>query len=172
MKKMIIICLLLVIHLGISAQDNPIFKTEEMVFYGLDFSKARFTGGFGLSSPASMQDKYMPALNELMIDERHRYNVAKSYDKRNVEYSFSLANRHNAGGDIYNQYTNDEISELSFEEVQSIVNYYQQDDKHSGLGLVYIVDEVNHIRSLISIQITFLILKVEKFIWLNEQEEI
>lgn len=154
MKKIGLIILLFASAI-VMAQENPIFKSKDMVFYGLDFTKTRFTGGFGLTSPASMQDKYMPALNELMIDERSRYNVAKSYKKKNVEYYFDLADQFNSKGDIYDQYVNEDIDHLSEEEVQEVVNQYKEDEKHSGLGLVYIVDEVNHIRSLITIQITF-----------------
>jgi hypothetical protein len=126
-----------------------------MVFYGLDFTKARFTGGFGLTSPATMQDKYMPALNELMIDERQRYNVAKSYKKKNVEYYFNLADEMNSKTDIYDQYVNEKVESLTDEDVQEVINQYKADDKHSGLGLLYIVDEVDHMRSLITVQITF-----------------
>lgn len=154
MKKLLIIALLFSTSLLMS-QENPVFNSKNMVFYGLDFTKARFTGGNGLTSPASMQDKYMPALNELMIDERGRYNVAKSYKKKNVEYFFDLADTFNSKGDIYDQYVNEDIDELTDEQVQEVVMQYKADEKHSGLGLVYVVDEVNHIRNLISIQITF-----------------
>ena len=154
MKKLLMIFILISSNV-LWSQETLVFDSKDMVFYGLDFSKARFTGGFGLTSPARMQDIYMPALNELMIDERKRYNVAKSYQKKNVEYDFDLADKLNSKGDIYDQYLNEEIEQLSDEEVQEVVNHYIKDEKHSGLGLVYVVDEVNHIRSLISIQITF-----------------
>lgn len=154
MKK-IILFIFLISSTVLISQENPVFDSKDMVFYGLDFTKARFTGGFGLTSPATMQDKYMPALNELMIDERRRYDVAKSYKKKNVEYYFDLADQFNSKGDIYDQYINEDIDMLSDEEVNFVVNQYIVDEKHHGLGLVYIVDEVNHIRSLITIQITF-----------------
>ena len=139
----------------ISAQSSTdVFQTKDMVFYGLDFSKARFTGGFGLTSPASMQDKYMPALNELMIMERKRYDVAKSYRKKNTEYYFHLADQHNSDFDVYDSYVSDDIDPLTDEDINDVIQFYK-DDKHSGLGLLYVVDEVSHIRHLITVQIVF-----------------
>lgn len=120
MKKLLII-LLLFSTTYLMSQENPVFKSKDMVFYGLDFTKARFTGGYGLTSPASMQDKYMPALNELMIDERSRYNVAKSYKKKNVEYYFDLADEFNSQGEIYDQYVDEDIDNLTDEEVKEVV---------------------------------------------------
>jgi hypothetical protein len=155
MKHIILISLFIFSGLSLSAQESTVFTSKDMVFYGLDFTKARFTGGFGLTSPATMQDKYMPALNELMIDERHRYNVAKSYRKKNVEYYFNLTDELNSKTDIYNQYVNEEVENLKEEEVQEVIHHYKSDIKHSGLGLVYVVDEVNHMKSLITVQITF-----------------
>jgi hypothetical protein len=155
MRNTVLSIVLLFSSLLISAQENPVFTSKDMVFYGLDFTKARFTGGFGLTSPATMQDKYMPALNELMIDERQRYNVAKSYKKKNVEYYFNLADEMNSKTDIYDQYVNEKVESLTDEDVQEVINQYKADDKHSGLGLLYIVDEVDHMRSLITVQITF-----------------
>jgi hypothetical protein len=155
MRNTVLLIVLFFSSLLISAQENPVFTSKDMVFYGLDFTKARFTGGFGLTSPATMQDKYMPALNELMIDERQRYNVAKSYKKKNVEYYFNLADEMNSKTDIYDQYVNEKVESLTDEDVQEVINQYKADDKHSGLGLLYIVDEVDHMRSLITVQITF-----------------
>ncbi len=139
---------------GLSAQKSVVFEQDNMVFYGLDFTKARFTGGSGMTSPASMQDKYMPALNELMIDERKRYDVAKSYRKKNVEYYFYMADDFNAEFDVYNGYVNGTVENLSADEIKSVISTYN-DDKHNGLGLLYIVDEVSHGRNLITIQIVF-----------------
>lgn len=139
---------------SLSAQKPDVFESENMVFYGLDFSQARFTGGSGLTSPAGMQDKYMPALNELMIDERKRYDVAKSYKKKNVEYYFYMADALNADFDVYESYVNGKVENLSDTEIQTVISKYK-DDKHSGLGLVYVVDEVSHGNNLISIQIVF-----------------
>lgn len=153
-QYLILILISLVTICAVKAQEANVFESNDMVFYGLDFSQARFTGGSGLTSPASMQDKYMPALNELMIDERRRYDVAKSYSKKNVEYSFSVADDFNADFDVYESYVNGVVENLTDEEVRSVINKYE-DEKHSGLGLIYVVDEVSHGRNLITIQIVF-----------------
>lgn len=154
-KQYLIVVLLSVSFMGsLCAQKLDVFESNNMVFYGLDFTFARFTGGSGLTSPASMQDKYMPALNELMIDERKRYDVAQSYKKKNVEYYFYMADAFNADFDVYESYVHGKVENLSDTEIQTVISKYK-DDKHSGLGLVYLVDEVSHGNNLITIQIVF-----------------
>lgn len=155
MKNILFSLLLSIISFFAFSQDKVgVFSSRNMVFYGLDFTEARFTGGSGLTSPTAMQDKYMPGLNELMIFERKRYDVAKSYQKSNVEYYFDLTDKFNSKTDIYNQYVYKDVEVLSDEQVLTAVKKFK-DPKHHGLGLVYIVDEVNHYRNVISVHITF-----------------
>lgn len=138
----------------IKSQEIDVFNTDNMVFYGLDFSEAKFYGGSGLTSPVTMQDKYMPALNELMIVERRRYDVALSYQKKNVEYYFDIADDINAKLNIEEHYTNESMEEFSEAQIEKAINRYQ-DPKHSGLGLVYLIHKVNHSNNLISLKIVF-----------------
>ena len=157
MKKSIISLLFALI--GISAfSQSEVFTATEMVFYGLDFSKARFDENGGTTAfvtPATMQDKYFPALNELMVNERKKYDVAKAYKKENVEYYFDLADERNADFDVYKSFVDDEeMANLSREDVDAIAKSYK-DAEHHGLGLIYVVDLVNHQRNTMTIQITF-----------------
>jgi hypothetical protein len=157
MKKTMISFLLVLIGFSAFSQVD-VFASKDMVFYGLDFTKARFDENGGTTafvSPASMQDKYFPALNELMINERKKYDVAKSYKKENVEYYFDMSDEFNADFDVYDSFVDDdEMVKLTEEQITEIVAKYK-DDSHSGLGLVYVVDLVNHQRNTITIQIAF-----------------
>lgn len=157
MKKLTTLLLLLIIGIGGFSQVD-VFKSTDMVFYGLDFTKARFDENGGTTAfvtPATMQDKYFPALNELMINERKKYDVAKSYKKDNVEYYFDIADEQNADFDIYDNFVDDdEMVKLNREQVDEVVKNYKDAD-HSGLGLLYVVDLVNHQRGTITIQIAF-----------------
>jgi len=150
----------------LKSQDIDVFKTDNLVFYGLDFSEAKFYGGSGLTSPGTMQDKYMPALNELMIDERRRYDVAKSYQKKNVEYYFDIADDINARLNIDDHYTNETIEELSEEQIAQAIERYQ-DTKHHSLGLVYLIHKVNHSSNLISLKIVFFDIDSHKVIFVK-----
>jgi len=157
MKKTWISFLLVLIGFSAFSQVD-VFNTKDMVFYGLDFTKARFDENGGTTAfvtPASMQDKYFPALNELMIKERKKYDVAKSYRKENVEYFFDMADDYNSDFDIYESFVDDDaMVKLSRELIDEVVAKYK-DDTHSGLGLVYVVDLVNHQRNIITIQVAF-----------------
>ena len=157
MKRLTILLLFLTLGLSSFSQVD-VFKSTDMVFYGLDFTKARFDENGGTTAfvtPATMQDKYFPALNELMINERKKYDVAKSYKKDNVEYYFDIADEQNADFDIYENFVDDEkMVKLNRDQVNEVVKNYKDED-HSGLGLLYVVDLVNHQRGTITIQIAF-----------------
>lgn len=153
-KFTLILLLLSMILPQLKSQELNVFKTGDMVFYGLDFSESKFLGGSGQTSPITMQDKFMPALNELMIDERRRYDVASSYQKKNVEYYFDMADDINARLNIEEHYSNENVEELNEEQISEAISRYK-DDKHSGLGLVYLVTKVNHSNNLINIKIVF-----------------
>ncbi len=157
MKKTMISLLFIIIGLSTFSQVD-VFDSKDMVFYGLDFTKARFDENGGTTAfvtPATMQDKYFPALNELMINERKKYDVAKSYNKENVEYYFDMADEYNLDYDIYGSFVDDdEMIKLSSEQIEDVVAKYQ-DSEHTGLGLIYVVDLVYHQRNTITIQIAF-----------------
>lgn len=153
-KFTLILLLLSMILPQLKSQELNVFKTGDMVFYGLDFSESKFLGGSGQTSPITMQDKFMPALNELMIDERRRYDVASSYQKKNVEYYFDMADDINVRLNIEEHYSNENVEELNEEQISEAISRYK-DDKHSGLGLVYLVTKVNHSNNLINIKIVF-----------------
>jgi len=157
MKKILISLLLMI--MGISAfSQADVFKSKGLVFYGLDFTKARFDENGGTTAfvtPATMQDKYFPALNELMINERKRYDVGKSYKKEDVEYYFDIADERNEDFDIYENFVDDEeMVKLTKDQIKEVVSHYK-DSEHSGLGLVYVVDMVDHQKGIITIQVVF-----------------
>lgn len=152
--RFVFLLLLSFLGTGVFAQENEVFNSKDMIFYGLDFSASRFVGGSGLTSPIEMQDKYMPALNDLMIVERDRYDVAKSYHKKNVEYYFELADAQNKQFNIYDRYVDHVDQGLTKENIQEVLSHYN-DTIHHGLGLLYVIDEVNHFVGVITIQIVF-----------------
>ncbi len=156
-KKLSVLLIIMVFAFAAYSQDE-VFKTDDMVFYGLDFTKVRIDENGGITpyyKPASFQDKYIPAINDLLIDEQSRYDVGKSYQKTNIEYDFEIAEDRNYAFDIYNCYVEEEqIPLLTRDEVDEVVSHYK-DSNHSGLGLLFIVDNINHERGIITLQIVF-----------------
>ncbi|OYT16826.1 MAG: hypothetical protein B7C24_05890 [Bacteroidetes bacterium 4572_77] len=138
--------------------QDQVFKTDKMTFYGLDFTKVRIDENSGVTAfyePATFQDKYIPAINELLIDEMKRYDVGRSYSKTQVDYDFEIANDRNYEFDIYKAYVEEEqIPTLEKDVVKEAVSHYKNKDK-KGLGLLYVVDNINHERNIITIQVVF-----------------
>ncbi len=155
---------------AILSQNVDVFNSKDMIFYGLDFSASRFVGGSGLTSPIEMQDKYMPALNDLMIMERSRYDVATSYHKKNVEYTFNLADNQNRAFNVYDRYVDHVMQSLTNDEIQTVVNNYN-DSIHHGLGLLYVVDEINHFTGVMTIQIVFFNIDTKEILLVEKARE-
>jgi len=157
MKKTWSLFLLMAFAISAYSQDQ-VFKTDKMTFYGLDFTKVRIDENSGVTAfyePATFQDKYIPAINELLIDEMKRYDVGRSYSKTQVDYDFEIANDRNYEFDIYKAYVEEEqIPTLEKDVVKEAVSHYKNKDK-KGLGLLYVVDNINHERNIITIQVVF-----------------
>src|SRR4051812_35861785 len=90
MKK-ILILLLLVASFGTFAQTRynarDFFTEKSIVWYGIDYSKAKFIGSFaqfkdaGVMDGPALRDKYFPGWNNLVTREHEKFNVAKFLKK-------------------------------------------------------------------------------------------
>ena len=75
---------------------KDIFNKDNIVWCGLDFSKAKMIGqfdqGYGIS-PASGSDiksKYAPGWNGLIINEQKKYDLGRTFRKTNVNFDINV----------------------------------------------------------------------------------
>src|SRR5688572_33366063 len=87
MKK-ILALFLLAGSMSLMAQDkSKVFSSTEMVWYGMDFTKATFVGQFdqGMgAAPANgldMKNKYIPAWNNLIAGEQKKFDLCRAFRK-------------------------------------------------------------------------------------------
>src|SRR5690349_21636929 len=70
--------------------SSDIFKEDAIVWYGLDFSRAKFIGKFdqgaGINSINEFEliNKYIPAWNELVINQPERFDLKRVFRKNYI----------------------------------------------------------------------------------------
>ena len=76
---------------------NP---STEITWLGLDFSGAKFIGDRERLGSESDIRHLLDAINELMIKEADKYNVAAAIQRKTVENATDVTNEHNAELDV------------------------------------------------------------------------
>ena len=111
----------------------------DIVWYGVDFTAAKFT--LVAENPAIIVNQYLNSINTLIITEVEKYNIQKFFNKKEVINSIDMVNENNSRIDpstlvITNDY------KLEPEKVKDIIKKYDVKEK-SGTGLVFIAENLN-----------------------------
>lgn len=149
------------------AQD--VFKTNEIIWYGLDFTKAHFVGqfdqGFG-AMPATgydMKKKWIPEWNALIAKEPKNFDLKKAFQKDNVYYDLNPLATINQNIDTdkcmsYNTAT------IEKSEIAEMIKKYPAGDKKEGIGLVFIVENFDKGMETATVFVTFFDIKTKKIL--------
>ena len=94
MKKIIVFVGLCIIGYTIYAQlrEQDVFSKNEVVWYGIDFSKSKFIGSFENIKGAypitaqEMINVYIPAWNDLFVNEPYNFDLENTFWKKSVYY--------------------------------------------------------------------------------------
>jgi hypothetical protein len=161
MKKIILFVTVACIAFGFTFQDvDKIFSSKEIIFYGLDFSHAKFVGSFdqGMGvAPASgydLKSKWIPNWNQLIANEQENYNLKDALKKEAIYYDIKPVTKRNSEIDAtklqdFNQ------SVISEEEIAKTVSSYEKGDKSEGVALVFIINYFNKNTKEASVNVVF-----------------
>jgi len=143
---------------AVFAQDRgDIFSpSTEITWLGVDFSGAKLIGDRERLGSESDIRHLLDAINELMIKEADKYNVAAAIQKKKVENGTQVANEHNAELDVMSMLSkngNDHIH-LKPADVEEIISTYDFKGL-TGIGLIFNVESFNKIIEEGSFWITF-----------------
>jgi hypothetical protein len=148
MKIKLFVALLAVCLMGATTEDEKsVFTTKDIVWYGLDFTKAKFVGGFnqaggiGEASGEDMVEKWIPAWNNLVITEQNKYDLKKAFHKESVYYDIQKVTELNSKIDAATCITPNP-SAIDPKAISGMVARYSG-DKKEGLGLSFIVESFN-----------------------------
>lgn len=111
----------------------------KVIFYGVDFSKARFIGTEGFTNPADLQQNYLPKWNHLILNEKEKYDVGLALKKSKVEYFYDVVTERNSKVDPDVLVTNSNHS-ISKEDVINVVSGLRSDEHTSGTGAIIVIE--------------------------------
>jgi len=128
----------------------------DVTWLGLDFSGAKFIGDRERLGSESDLHHLLDALNELMVKEADKYNVAAALQKKKVEYGTEVTTEHNAGLDVLSMISAEGKDHIHLKpgDVEEIVSSYDFKGK-SGIGLMFNVESFNKLIEEGSFWVTF-----------------
>ncbi len=133
---------------------SKIYKADNIVWYGIDFSNVRLIGSEGFTDPRVIKESLFGRWNDLIVAEADKYNIPKYYQKNNVYYDLDPVFERNETVDWKNLKTNKSYT-LNPAEIPTMVGLYSEGEDKEGLGLVMIVESFNKRTEKASVYLTF-----------------
>jgi hypothetical protein len=159
MKRRLIVFMLSILFSfpAVSQDKADVFNPNtEITWLGLDFTGAKFIGDRERLGSESDIRHLIDAINELMIKEADKYNVAAAIQSKKVENAIEVTNEHNAELDVLTMISSEgkDHIHLNPSEVEAIIAGYDFKGK-SGIGLIFNVESFNKLIEEGSFWITF-----------------
>lgn len=162
---------IIILSIGIFPQKKldakDVFTSDEIVWFGLDFTKTHFVGlfdqGFGVE-PATgydLRSKLIPAWNGLFMQEQHNFNLRRTFRKRYVYYDIASVSGLNdkLDPDALLNYNETKISKAT---IREMVKQYTSTEKKEGLGLAFIIENFNKNTRKAGLYVTVFDIKTKK----------
>ncbi len=135
-----VLALTLILGLNAFAQNiEKALNESSMTWYGVDFSLAKFTNI--IDDPEDIVERYLDAINQLVPNEPEKYDLKKYFNKSQVTIDLDQVAERNSNIDPDALVIDDEY-EISLDDVKAVIKSYNTQD-HSGMGLVFIAENLN-----------------------------
>ncbi len=165
MKAFWILIISLIIMAGsVKSQSNAVYCTQEITWFGIDYSQADFINNAAFPNPYLLTDKFFEEWNNLVFNEPVKFDIAKYFNKTDINYSTSYINMRNKAVDIANHIKAGNYQQNIFnaDTISDILSTYKIDGNTSGVGLVFIVNSYNKPKRQASYWVTFFDIKTKK----------
>jgi hypothetical protein len=169
MKKLILLALSVVAITSAKAQDaQKVFAAKEIVWYGLDFTKATFVGQFdqGMGAmPATgndMKNKWCGQWNALVGKEPQNFKLKEAFKMDNVIYDMASVNELNSKIDA-DKCMSFNPGKIERSSIDGMVKKYTG-DKKDGIGLAFIVENFNKGTEMADVYVTFFDIATKKIL--------
>ncbi len=138
MKKLSVCLATLFFSFLANAQDvKTVFDSEKIVFYGLDFTKAKFA--IPDAKPDEIKADYFSAWNSTVFSDNGRFPKESAFGKITVYGDPTVVEKRNATtntGNMTGQYN----APLSRSDIENVISEYKGGRKSEGLGVVFVVE--------------------------------
>lgn len=176
MKKSILLVMALVSIFSLQAQDAAVIKSaEEIVWFGIDFTKATFVGqfdqGMGMAPATGLdiKNKWIPQWNSLIVNEPQNFDFKKSLKKKSVYNDITTMNElnRNINTEKCMDYNPGKIERTAIDEM---VKKYTSATKKEGVGLAFIVENFDKGAQTAGVYVTYFDIKTKKVIKCDKYE--
>lgn len=167
MKKAFLFLFVLAGFSVLAQEKEKIFSAQEIVWFGLDFSEAKFVGQFdqgaGLmpAKGSDMKTKYIPAWNMLVITEPQNFELKKALNKENIYYDIDAVNELNKKIDA-NTCMDYNVNLIERNQIDEMVKKYSSKKKKEGIGLAFIVETFDKPNQEALVMVTFFDISTKK----------
>jgi len=154
--------------LAASAQTMKDIVTKPempLTFLGLDFSNVKYYGDPGTVSPTEMKG-LLTKIDELMVKESDKFDVGKALHHDKVNYNISVAEAVNEKIDADALLSTDkQRNRLTPEKVEATVKRYALPAGSTGVGVVFVMEELVKSEELTVFWVTFVDMASKKMIY-------
>ncbi len=149
--------------------------SSDITWLGMDFTQVKFIGtatqfkDAGEISNSDFRDKYIPAWNQLFVNEPKKYNVAEATRRTEVKYAVDITDKVNSKikKDFFSTST-DEYRTLNESKIADLVKNYDFGGK-TGIGLIFFIDGMSKGKDEVSGWPTFVNMKTKKVLLTSNQ---
>ncbi len=163
MKRIFLFSVLAICTLSSFAQNkSDIFKRSVTITWlGLDFTQMKFVGdasqfqGIGNVTSSEIRDVYIPAWNDLFIDERKKYSLAEATNRIDVKFAVDITAIGNSAIESDFFVTDTTLYQLLNEQkIIDIIKKYNFKGRE-GLGMLFFVEGMHKEKKEMSVLVTF-----------------
>ncbi|MGZ5135496.1 MAG: hypothetical protein ACXWCG_10115 [Flavitalea sp.] len=150
-----------------SQAARDIFNSPEtpVTYLGVDFSQARLIGD-AEAIPEDFKTKYFPGINLVVINEPKKYDIPKALKRSTITNDISVTDAVNSKieADKIKSSGGSDENRLDAAAIANIVNSYDLSGK-SGIGMVFIVENLNKTSAKGSMYVTFIDMASKKVLF-------
>jgi hypothetical protein len=149
------------------AHDKTKAKSAKSItWYGIDFTSSKFT--LVTEDPAVIVNQYLKSINTLIQAEPEKFDLRKWFNKTEVSYDLEQAIKNNEKINPENIVTSNDHS-ITTEDAKAVVAHYKTSGK-SGLGLIFIAENLNKVKQTGSYYVCFFDEATKEIIDINRYE--
>jgi hypothetical protein len=143
---------------------KDVFTSSEtaILYLGIDYTQARLMGESSVSG-IELRDKYFTGINDLVINEPKKYDLAKAFNKSKIDYDLGIVTKRNQKINAENiiSTSSSDFSRLVEEDINKLVRGIDF-EKKKGLGLLFIVEGMSKTEKAASIWVTIVDMGAKK----------
>lgn len=136
----------------------------DVIWFGLDFSKAKLIGSEGFNDPVAIKEDYFRKWNHLMISEGDKYEWGKALLVSDLKYDYEVVDVVNDNVKVKTLVINKSYS-INEEQIKAAVSQYNLTDYKDGIGVVIVVESLDKIKEQGTGYITFFDVKSKQVLY-------